>query len=487
MTENKQKSLTINAILNVCKTAVVTFFPVLTYMYVSRIFGTDGMGKLNYSKSIIEYFQMLAMLGIANYASSCVAKVKDNRQKRNKLVTEIIVINISSMLVAYILLYFLLIFVKELEPYCMLISIYSLLIFLQVIGIEWFYNGTEEYLYITIRSFIVQLFSLACVFLFVKTKADIITYSFIQVTAAGGANIFNFIHAKKQITLENLRKIELRQHFQPIITIFLMTLFLNVFTRLDTTMIGIFQNDHAVGLYGAGDKMSSLVANLIGAISVVILPRIAYLKESGKQQEMKRSLVYVANIILLLSIPACVGLVLLARPITLLFNGNYFTDAIITTRILSCRVLLSPINALFVLYCFIPLGMERYSLFSTGIASIFNFVANLVFINMFSYNGAAITTVLAEVVEFTINLILVRKLLPTRRLFGCVWQYLLGAFVIVICYICISLFSINIYAEMICFIIFSVILYMSLLYALKNETAQLLIYYVKTKLGRIVK
>ena len=43
-------------------------FPIITFPYVSRVLGVDGIEIYNFSNSIISYFLLIATLGINSYA-----------------------------------------------------------------------------------------------------------------------------------------------------------------------------------------------------------------------------------------------------------------------------------------------------------------------------------------------------------------------------------------------------------------------------------
>ena len=62
------KRITINAILNVIRTGLSIIFPLITYPYVARILGKNGVGMVSYTSSIVSYFVLFASFGISNYA-----------------------------------------------------------------------------------------------------------------------------------------------------------------------------------------------------------------------------------------------------------------------------------------------------------------------------------------------------------------------------------------------------------------------------------
>ena len=58
----KEKKLGVNAFLNAFRSGLSIIFPLITYPYIFRILHADGIGKVNYSMSIVNYFTLLAGL-----------------------------------------------------------------------------------------------------------------------------------------------------------------------------------------------------------------------------------------------------------------------------------------------------------------------------------------------------------------------------------------------------------------------------------------
>ena len=78
------KSLAKNYFFNLIKTLCSVLFPLITFAYSSRVLGVDGLGKVNFAKSFITYFSMIAMLGINQYGTREAAKVRDDRDLLSK-------------------------------------------------------------------------------------------------------------------------------------------------------------------------------------------------------------------------------------------------------------------------------------------------------------------------------------------------------------------------------------------------------------------
>ena len=136
----KKKSLAVNAILNALRNGLNILFPLITFPYVSRILNVSGLGKYNFSNSIVSYFLLIAGLGINTYAIREGAKFRDDRKKITYFANQVFSINVVSTLIAYILLLICLLSISKLHMYTYAILIFSVQIFFTTIGVEWLYS-----------------------------------------------------------------------------------------------------------------------------------------------------------------------------------------------------------------------------------------------------------------------------------------------------------------------------------------------------------
>ncbi|OYS45976.1 poly-gamma-glutamate biosynthesis protein, partial [Limosilactobacillus reuteri] len=99
----RNKSLKVNAFLNSLRSLLSIIFPLITFPYVSRVLSVSGIGKYNFSNSIVSYFTLIAALGISTYAIREGAKYRDSKQKIDTFASEVFTINVFSAIIAYIL------------------------------------------------------------------------------------------------------------------------------------------------------------------------------------------------------------------------------------------------------------------------------------------------------------------------------------------------------------------------------------------------
>ena len=234
----KLKSIKLNMFLNYIRTMLSLLFPLITFPYASRILMPEGLGKVNFARSIIQYFALLAMLGIKAYGVRECAKCRDDRDKLSKLCFELFTINIIATIGAYIILFWAMLMIPALSNYRMLLVVLSCTLLFNTIGMEWLYSGLEEYGYITLRSVFFQIISLILLFSMVHTKEDYLKYAAISVISSTGSNICNLIHVRKFISFDISKKLELKKHIKPVFVFFAIAKFVKCTNVIVSGKIG---------------------------------------------------------------------------------------------------------------------------------------------------------------------------------------------------------------------------------------------------------
>ena len=119
------------------------------------------------------------------------------------------------------------------------------------------------------------------------------------------------------------------------------------------------------------------------------------------------------KIVLMLSVPGCVGLCLVAPELILVLFGDAFCPATMTVRILSALVFIRGVGDLLCYQAIISTGHERYLLKARVWASIANVALNSCLIPQYGQNGAAIASVFSELTVNGIMLVYSRSIART--------------------------------------------------------------------------
>lgn len=459
-------------------------FPIITFPYASRILMPEGIGQVNFANSIVQYFILIAGLGISSYAIREASKVRENNQLFSKFAKEIFIINISSTILAYCLLFVAFFCVKSLHDYKILIIICSVRILFTTLGVDWIYAAKEEFRYITVRSAIFQLISIVYLFIFVRSKDDIIEYTIFGILSTTGSHLCNIIYSRKFVDWKIKIKYEIRKHLSPIFILFGTTIAVSVYTVLDSTMLGFMAGDVSVGIYSAATKINRMLITVITSLNAILLPRLSFYAETSPEQ-YKQTVRKSFNYILLISIPMVIGLFVLAEPVTIIFCGSEFTQSILPMRIMTPILLIISLGSFFSQQVFIPHRKDKYSFIPVVVGAFVNVIINYLLIPHFQSVGAAIGTLVAEFVVTMIKFFLGRKILHSLWfLLKGTYQYIVAAVIMGGC-----VFGINLLLEISIIFLFieitaGMVIYSFILYIFRNEYMMKLLCDLKTKLKK---
>jgi O-antigen/teichoic acid export membrane protein len=142
------------------------------------------------------------------------------------------------------------------------------------LGCEWLYAIHEEYGYLALRNICFQILSLILLLTYVKDESDLLLYAWTTVAGSAGANLINFLRLRKYCTWSFTWRFSWQQHFLPILALFANSLVNLLYVR---AQLGVMTSDYYVGLYSVASKVTALLKQLLGAVIVVTVPRLACL------------------------------------------------------------------------------------------------------------------------------------------------------------------------------------------------------------------
>lgn len=405
----KQKSIKINFIMNTLLTISSFVFPLITFPYISRVLQPIGTGKVNFATSTIAYFSMFAMLGIPTYGIKKCAEVRDDKDELSKTVQELFIINLITAIVTYVVFFFALFLVGRLREERPLFLITSLSIFLNVLGMEWMYKALEQYSYITIRSFVFKTIGVIATFLLVHDTSHYLIYGGINLFASSASYLLNFFYARKFISFKRYSEYELKKHMRPILVFFAMACASSIYTNLDNVMLGFMKGDEAVGYYNACVRVKQILVGVVTSLGTVLLPRSAYYIENGYLDEFYKIAKKSFNFVFLIGTPIVVYFAVFSRECILLLAGREYMNAVAPMQIIMPTVLFIGLTTVLGIQMLVPLGKEKVVLYSEIAGAATDLVLNAILIPRMAATGAAIGTLVAEMVVLFVQYIALRN------------------------------------------------------------------------------
>ena len=101
-----KNTLVKSSIFNMLYNLLNAIFPLISVTYASNILMNTGIGKVDSAQNIAQYFVILAPLGITNYGIREIAKVKNSREQKNIVFSELFLLNFFQPYVLHVFIIF---------------------------------------------------------------------------------------------------------------------------------------------------------------------------------------------------------------------------------------------------------------------------------------------------------------------------------------------------------------------------------------------
>lgn len=408
------QSVKVNYILNLINTGTQMLFPLITFPYVCRVIEADGIGQINFFQSIISYISLFTCLGIPMYAIREIARDRSDVVQMNRTAMEILLLHSMLTLVGYAIVAILCLTVPQIQVNIPLFLILSLTIFFTAIGCEWFYQGIEDFKYITIRGLIIKTVSVVLLFIFVKSKTDLLYYGCYTVFGVLGGNIFNFFRLRKYIHRENIifSELHIKRHVKPVLKVFSFSVVTSIYLQLNTVLLGFLKNALAVGYFAAATKVMQMLLTMSACLGSVMMPRASHLIAENKEDEFNRLIQKSYDFTMAIALPMTIGLIFCAPSLITALCGVKFEHSILPSQIIAPIILMVAISNVFGIQVLFPKGKINIVTLCCGIGAVADLILNLCLIPFFSYIGTSIAYLGAEVATTVSMFFIGRRYIP---------------------------------------------------------------------------
>lgn len=227
-------------------------------------------------------------------------------------------------------------------------------------------------------------------------------------------------------------KFELDKEFCKKITLYslpfaLTGLLYTVYYSIDVVMLSKLVGDYATGIYNATYKLISILTLFYSVYTAVIFPVMSKFYKNDEKMlliSFEKSIKY----LMLIIIPICIATTLYPLDIIHLVYGSKYDAAASSLSILIWTLCFLFITGA----CNTLLNASHKEVTVTkiySIAAIFNIVLNFIMIPYFSYNGAAMTTVMTDILIVGIQSYVIYKLghRPNKKLYSDLIKIIIGS------------------------------------------------------------
>jgi O-antigen/teichoic acid export membrane protein len=374
---------------------IIYFLAIITITVVPRYLGVDAYGQLNFVLSFLGIFMIITDLGINTLIFRDVSKNKKLLGKyfNNFLPFKLILFLISAILI--VLLTFVLNKPSVVNNLFYILIIY--LLFSVLSGyLTVFYNSMQDNKFYAIYEAINKVSYVLFIFLIIYLNFGVIGILFAQIFSLILGFLFLAFFFKKYIPKVNfkLNPKFIKQKLYLSWPFALNFLFYNVYFHFDKILISLIINDYSVGLYAISYSFLGFLMSVVGLIALVFFP---VLSKYSFSKDLPRIFNKYLKLVSIVIVPLSFGAILLSKEIIYLVFGASYVGGNLAFKIIMLFCLFSAINSTFN-NLFIVHHFEKYFLKLLFIASVSNVVLNLIVIPFYGIVGAAITTLVSELI-----------------------------------------------------------------------------------------
>lgn len=384
----------------------------------ARYLGTEGYGIINYGLSFINIFTIVCKLGID---SIIVNELVKNKDKTEEILGTTLILRLASSLCSLVLIF---IFVTILKPGQMIVLVVTMiqsfsLIFVAFDTVDFYFQSILKSKYTAIARSV--SYPLVCllrlIFIFMKVNVTWFAWATVLDSVAIGAVVlyFYFKKEKGKFGFSIMQAKYLLKTSYPFIW---ANLLVTIYTQMDRIMVGSLVDDVETGIYSAAMTIANLWIFIPNALIDSARPLIMELKASQKETEYRLRYAQLYAGIIWISIAAGVFFTVFSKPIIFIIYGQEYMPAVIVLKILIWSRLFSLIGTARNIWLICE-DCAKYVKWFVGSGAIINVVLNFILIPMMGARGAAVATLITEIVS---SFLMVGIFRQTKPLMKFIWN-----------------------------------------------------------------
>ncbi|MBT8907818.1 hypothetical protein BTI73_06280 [Lactobacillus delbrueckii subsp. bulgaricus] len=416
-----------NYLYNVGYQVLAIIVPLITSYYVSRVLSPEGVGANAFTNSIIQYFMLLANIGIGYYGNREIAYVRDNKQKMAATFWEIQIVKTVMTVVAYLSFVVFMAFYSGNKTYMWAQSINLLAV---AFDISWLYQGLEDFKRTVLRNTFVKITSMIAIFIFIKSPKDVALYIIVVALSTLLGNLTLWPHAVNNYGhVDRGTKLSPWRHFVPTVTMFVPQIATQLYVQLNRTMLGLMVDQKASGFYQYSDNLIKLILAFVTATGTVMLPHVANAFAQHDMEKVHKMLYKSFDFVSALAYPMMFGIAGVSMTLAPLYYSSKYAPVGPAMLIESIVILMIGWSNVIGTQYLLPVNRVKDFTTSVTVGAVVNIIMNFPLIHLWGLNGAMWSTVLSEISVTAYQFFVVRKSLDIRKMFAGSWKYLLSGIV----------------------------------------------------------
>ncbi|NUU95864.1 hypothetical protein XO10_06180 [Marinitoga sp. 1135] len=447
--------------------------PFITIPYITRVLDPQGIGIVAYTNSIVQYFILLATLGMTLYGNRTIAYVRNDKKVLNKTFWELFFLKLFTSIISIFVYVFFVFTINsdyKIVYYIQLINLIAV-----VFDISYFFMGIEDFKKTSIRSITIKIISTILIFIVIKKPEDYVYYALISASGNFVGQFILWKYLPEYIKLEKVSKEKILYHLRNTIKLFIPMIAIQIYTVLDKTMIGILANESEVAFYDMSQRLVKMTLALVTSIGIVMLPKISNLISLNDNAKITYYARKVFDYITYASVFIMLMMIITMPTFVPIFFGRDFIKVKDIIMIISPIILFISWSNFFGIQLMVPMKLEKYLTLSVTIGAIVNFSLNYFLIPKYQSIGAAISTIIAEFLVALIQITIIRKYIKIFEITKGIWKHFISGILVYGILFQVTKLNIESLEKIIIEVFLGLILYLTFEFILKSEINSLVV------------
>ena len=391
----QEPSVKRNFVYNGILTLSNYIFPLIVYPYVSRVLGVSNIGICNFVDSVVHWFILFSMMGMTILGNREMAAIGNDRERRSKAFSELIVLNLVTTFLAAAGLLVAMFTVPKLFAYRSLLYVGVFKLFANFLCIDWYFRGTEDFRYITGRTIFVKILYVVAVFMFVRKADDYPLYYLLTVLMLATNAVINLFYARRSVSFF-WKGLEPRRYLKPFLMLGMYMMLTALYVTLNVTWLGFVTDDTQVGYYTTASKLYSIVIAFFTAFTGVMLPRMSSLVSENRLDDFRSMIDRTFDLLFMFAVPLVVYASLCAPEIVRIFAGSGYEGAYLPARIMMPLILVVGLEQIYVIQILMPNNRDRSIFVNSCVGAVLGVLLNVLLVSRLKAVGSAIVWLSCE-------------------------------------------------------------------------------------------
>jgi PST family polysaccharide transporter len=379
--------------------------PIVIIPYLIKTLGVDKFGIVSLAQTTMNYLFVLVDYGFSLSAVKDIALNKEDSTYLNRVYSEVMITKIILGIVGFLLLLIpISIYPKFIENWQLLLLSYTMVLG-QILLPTWFYQGIDAMKYTTITNLIAKIIFTIAIFIFIKEPTHDLWVNallgfgncFAGIASIIFLSYYYHINLSVIVGLKGVKSQLVNGWYY-----LLSNLSVSIYMNSNIVILGLFANDHLLGLYSIAEKIALLIRQALVVFSQAVYTHICQIVEENSVVKMKHFMRKIFSPFLLL---VCLGCLILfvccgIIPDYLKMSESDAHYMVLLIRILSVVPIIVCLNIPFY-QVLLTYNKAKEGSYLLSIGAVVSLVVNLLLASHFSAIGTASTIVIVELLLTT--------------------------------------------------------------------------------------